>query len=179
MLAYDPATGALTWKRREASTFNVGRYPAERIAARWNSQFAGTPAFTTKTKAGHVYGAIRGRKVYAHRVIWKMMYGVDPVEVDHINGDPGDNRLSNLRNVTHAENGRNMRRPTDNSSGCIGVRWNSDCAKWAAEIQADGRRESLGLFHTFEAAADARRAAEQRLGFHPNHGRNQKETVHV
>lgn len=174
LLAYDPLTGGLTWKHRDPSTFNVGRYPVERIAKRWNSQFAGTAAMTTVSPSGYRYGAIRDEKLYAHRVIWKFAYGSDPDVIDHINGDPGDNRLTNLRSVTHAENGRNVKVPADNSSGRVGVRWNDECGKWRAEIQANGRREYLGSFATFEAAAGARRAAEQRLGFHPNHGRQQE-----
>lgn len=179
LLDYEPETGALAWKPRPAFLFAPGLYPAERLASIWNARFAGEPAFTTTTPSGYHYSSIDSRKVYAHRVIWKLVTGDEPVEVDHINGDPSDNRFTNLRSVSHAENGRNSKLPRDNRSGCIGVHWNSECSKWAAEIRANGQRHYLGLFATREAAAAARKAAERRLDFHPNHGRKTKEDCHA
>lgn len=75
---------------------------------------------------------------------------------DHVNGDGLDNRRSNLRDATTAENGRNRRRQSNNASGFKGVFWNKADRKWRASIGVtDGKRQHLGCFSTPEAAAQA------------------------
>lgn len=107
-----------------------------------------------------------------HRIIWKMVYGVDPPDViDHINGDSRDNRLNNLRAVSQKENARNMKMSRSNTSGHTGVGVDSSGRGWGAHIKVDGKTHRLGTFDTFEEAVAARKTAERRFGFHPNHGR--------
>ena len=170
LLGYDPDTGELRWKARPLSAFRSAQNPLN-AAGSWNAKNAGNIAFTAKSAAGYRVGRIHDRLMYAHRVIWKIVHGVDPIEVDHINGNRGDNRLANLRAVTRTENARNVPRPRNNTSGRIGVTWNADCRKWRAKIGHGATAEYLGLFTTLEEASAARAAAESRLGFHPNHGR--------
>lgn len=88
---------------------------------------------------------------------------------DHKNGNTLDNRRSNLRRATHAQNCRNRKRPRTNTSGYKGVSKQRGCARWKAQIawREDGvhRTEYLGLFPTPEAAARAyNRAARRRFG---------------
>jgi hypothetical protein len=104
-------------------------------------------------------------------VIFKLVYGMEPNEVDHINGDTGDNRLANLRSVDHAINGRNARLSSSNRSGCAGVRWHPPSNKWESRIGVNHKLISLGCHDTFEGAVQARKAAEEQYGFHRNHGR--------
>lgn len=79
--------------------------------------------------------------------------------VDHINGDPLDNRRSNLRLVTHQQNIRNRGGPQANSStGLLGV--SRKRSKWRAYINVDGKQINLGVFDTPEAASEARKEAE-------------------
>lgn len=82
---------------------------------------------------------------------------------DHINGDGLDNRRSNLRPATHAENMRNRRIGSNNTSGFKGVSLNRRTGRWAACIVADGRRNWLGYHATPEAAARAYDAAAREL----------------
>lgn len=105
----------------------------------------------------------------AHRVIWKMVYGHDPDDIDHINGIRSDNRLMNLRNVTRAENLKNLSVSTRNKSGIIGV-----CqarGKWVAQIKINGKTTHVGTFATKTEAARARLIASQKAGYHANHGK--------
>lgn len=63
------------------------------------------------------------RLVPVHRIIWTMMFGKIPDGniVDHIDGDPFNNNISNLRSIPSEENTRNARKRTDNKTGITGV----------------------------------------------------------
>jgi hypothetical protein len=118
-------------------------------------------------RTGNILG---GPTVRAHRVAFVYMYGYEPAQVDHINGDRSDNRLCNLREVTCSDNRRNSARPCNNTSGVIGVS-RAPSGNWIAYIKVGGVMHNLGTHPTLEDAASARKAAEASLGFHPNHGR--------
>lgn len=166
LLAYDSETGVLTWRGRPRELF-VKR----RAWARWNTCFAGKDALATPTIGGYRHGRIFYKQYKAHRVIWALVYGEWPEEVDHINGVRADNRLANLRAVTRSENMRNKKRHRNNTSGVVGVSWDEPDAKWRVQIQAEGCRIHLGLFSDFNAAVAARNKADKQYGFHKNHGR--------
>lgn len=76
-------------------------------------------------------------------------------EVDHIDGNPSNNCLSNLRLCDRAGNNRNQRIRKDNTSGFKGVCWHKVTGKWAATIMADKMARHIGLFSTPEEAAAA------------------------
>jgi hypothetical protein len=79
--------------------------------------------------------------------------------VDHINGDTLDNRRSNLRGATRAQNGHNMGLVATNTSGYIGVSWHKAGRKWETRIKTDGVQLFLGLYDTAIEAAYAHDAA--------------------
>lgn len=107
-----------------------------------------------KRGRGEIFLQIDGHRVAAHRVVFAMTHGRWPQgEVDHINGDPGDNRPENLREVTHSENMWNCARNVRNTSGVKGVSWNRLCQKWEAYVEAHGKRVRLGLHDDLEFAA--------------------------
>lgn len=167
LLDLDPATGALTWKRRDRAFFKSAG-----SCSSWNSRFAETPALNAPDKKGYLVGTILGRDAKAHRVVFAMHHGYWPVgEVDHINGIKCDNRPSNLRDVSPSENRLNQKRPSSNSSGFVGVYFNKDCQKWQAYITIDSRAKYLGVFSNISDAVKARADAEVAHGFHQNHGR--------
>ncbi len=100
-----------------------------------------------------------------------MFYGTWPDEIDHIDGNAGNNRLGNLRSVSHAENMRNRAKQMNNKSGFTGVSWNNRRSRWEAYIKLSGKKVGLGLYDTRDAAVAARVAAEQCAGFSPRHGK--------
>lgn len=170
LLRYEPDTGKLFWKSRTAEMFTVEN--AESFCRGWNSKFSGKEAFTYKSKRGYCVSNISRVLLSAHRVGWAIYYGEHPSgQIDHINGVKTDNRIVNLRDVTHAENARNMAMTPRNTSGVSGVYLHRQTGKWCAQIAAFGKTIGLGLFSEKSDAIIARKAAERVLNYHPNHGR--------
>jgi hypothetical protein len=168
LMSYDPETGKLYWRFRDRSYF-----PDDGTWKMWNTQFADKEAFTSKADNGYYRGAVLGHHDKTHRVGWAIHYGKWPdSHMDHVNGDRSDNRLCNLRVVTPAENCRNMRRSSSNTSGVPGVHWNGKIKKWVAAVKdADGNQIHLGCFTALQDAAFVRKVSELMHGYHPNNGR--------
>jgi len=152
--------------------FSEGFHPRNHQANVWNARYAGAPALASLNNEGYHRGAIFDAMMRAHRVAWAIYYVEWPEhQIDHINGDRADNRIENLRTVTHAENGRNTKLNCRNKSGVSGVDWFPRTKRWRARIVFEQSEKHLGYFEHFEDAVAARKAAEKELNFHPNHGR--------
>ena len=122
---------------------------------------------------GHREIEVKGKQYKAHRLIWLYVYEKFPDgHIDHINGDPLDNRIENLRDVTQQENNKNACKRKDNKSGHTGVCWNKYREKWHAQIKVNGVSTYLGYFNVLEDAVAARQAASVKHGYHANHGRD-------
>lgn len=113
---------------------------------------------------GYIAVSFEGQSYLAHRIIWAMVYGEIPPEIDHINGNRMDNRLSNLMAVNRSGNQHNVSVRKDSSSGVAGVNFCKIHQKWKARIQVNGVRKSLGYFDSLEEAAAARASAKSELG---------------
>jgi HNH endonuclease len=163
LLRYDRKTGRLFWKKRPRRMF---KGMAEQKG--WNTRFAGREAFACLNK-GYKRGMIFGQSIYAHQVIWRMMTGVNPPEIDHVDGNPLNNAWSNLRVAIAGINQRNAKRRRDNSSGQVGVVRRGE--RWIAQIGANGTTNHIGIYDTREEAIAARKGAEIEYGFDPKHGR--------
>lgn len=166
LLDYDSDAGELLWRPRPREMFT-----RDRLWMTWNTRYAGKRALNTIDSHGYAHGRLLDKKHYAHRVILALTNGEWPDEVDHINGDRTDNRLSNLRAVSHQRNMRNRKRATNNTSGVTGVYWSARERAWVAQIGVNGRMRSLGRFANKNDAAAARKSADALHGFHENHGR--------
>lgn len=102
-------------------------------------------------------------RILAHRLAWALHFGRWPDQaIDHINGDRTDNRIANLRLATVAENTRNGKRRSTNTSGYKGVSLTEN-GQWRATIVAGGRQSYLGRFSTAEDAHAAYVKAASRL----------------
>jgi hypothetical protein len=151
-LDYDPATGHFTW-----------RYRPE-MNSSWTTRYTGQRAGCIKE--GYCCIRINGKEYWAHRLVWLYVYGVLPwkgLEIDHINGHKGDNRLKNLRAVTRADNLANAKISARNKSGVKGVGWSKSQEKWQAHICRHRKFTHLGFFKKFDDAVRARRLAEKKL----------------
>jgi hypothetical protein len=90
--------------------------------------------------------------IWMHRIINRTP---DGMETDHVNGDPLDNRKSNLRSCTHAQNLRNQRAQKNRSSKYRGVVFDKENKKWRALIKLSGKRYCLGRYLSEHDAAIA------------------------
>lgn len=169
LVSYDPKTGVLTWKRRQGHHFDVKPVNLPRALSTWNARYAGRE-IKSSTSFGHValhiniYG-IR-RRMMAHRAAWAIVHGEWPEHlIDHVNGDPSDNRISNLRCCTSSENNRNKKITPRNTSGFVGVTFYKRTQQWRAWVKIEGKTKSLGYHDKKADAIAARRAADAEFGF--------------
>ena len=163
-LRYEPETGKLFWMDYDG------------MPKWWLTRYAGKEAFIDRSNYGYLLGSIDGQCYPAHRVIWSLYYGEKPSDcIDHINGTPDDNRIVNLRVVSHQENLKNCSMQSNNTSGITGVHWHKAGNKWQAQIMGNGRRITLGSFDSIEEAAVARKEAATKYGFTERHGTKAEE----
>lgn len=152
LLDYAPDTGIFTWRLRPESCHQ------DRA---WNSRFAGRTAGSVGP-TGYRLIKINGEGHGAHRLAWLYVHGVWAPLIDHINRNPSDNRIANLRPATTSQNIANSKLPRNNTSGHKGVHWDKGVGLWRA--RHGGRRGAggsvyVGSFHSKEAAIEARRKA--------------------
>lgn len=172
VLKYDAETGKLFWKERSTDHFVTRRQSPGHECKRWNSRYAGKEAFTsTNRRWGHRMGFLFGKPYQAHRVIWLLSYGVWPTyQIDHIDGNPANNVISNLRDVPNSVNSKNQKKKATNTSGRTGVQWNAREKKWYARININGRNTHLACSPDKEAMIKVRAAAEVEHGYSARHG---------
>jgi hypothetical protein len=146
LLDYDPDTGRFVWKVTSS-----------------NRAVAGSVAGNTSSY-GYRRINVLGEAYLAHRLAFLWMTGEMPSnQVDHINGQRSDNRWANLRPATNAENGRNIRGNSRNTSGVTGVTRDRRRGVWQAQIKTGGKNITIGRYTDFDEAASARKRAEKEL----------------
>lgn len=131
ILQYDAENGVLMRKLKNGEWMRCGHEP---------------------TSHGRGQVKIDGKNYKTHRLIWLLTYGYMPDFIDHIDRNPMNNKISNLRSVTKSENEHNRGIYKNNSSGYPGVCFNKQENKYQAEITANGKRIYLGRFATAEEA---------------------------
>jgi hypothetical protein len=143
ILDYDPETGALVWKARTTSDAPKQAQHDARI---------GKPAGGLDAK-GYGRLSINNVRFASHRIAFLLGHGREPMgEIDHIDGDRSNNRLSNLREATHAQNQANKPASQISISRMKGVTLHRRTGKWQSQIRDGGKNRYLGLFNTPEQA---------------------------
>ena len=156
LFSYNDESGVLSWKVKLNRSIKVGRE-------------AGTVNKYNKYRIV----TINNKKYMSHRIIWAHVYGFWPSnDIDHINHNRSDNRIENLREVTQKENRRNMSLDVRNKSGVAGVSWSKDINMWSVFIKPYDKNLYLGMFEDKFEAICTRLSANNKYGFHVNHGRN-------
>lgn len=126
-----------------------------------------------KNEKGYKKFTFNYKTYYVHQFVALLYFKDIPkgLEVDHINGNRGDNSIKNLRLVSHQDNTKNQVLRKNNRSGIMGVHLVNK--KWRVRIaNKEGERVHLGMFEDFFEACCARKSAEVRYNYHTNHGRS-------
>lgn len=114
------------------------------------------------------YGRVKidGKLHRTHRLIWLLTHGEWPVnDIDHVDRNPMNNRIENLRAATRSENQHNHRMHKDNTSGYIGATSNKQSNKYLAQIRINGKLTCLGRYATAEEALTAYMCGK--IKYHP------------
>jgi len=146
VLQYDPDKGEFYWRERTGTRVRIG-------------DRAGSFQYSRRSIR------IDGSLYRAARIAWAMYYNIWPplgFEIDHINGDVTDDRIKNLRLVTHAQNTMNNNKRRDNKSGTAGVIRTKE-GNFRAFITIKRAQKNLGTFKTLTAAVSARKTAEKQF----------------
>lgn len=167
-LDYKEETGELFWKERPLEHFSSGKYP-ERNWKAWNSNYSGTQAFKVNNH-GYYSGTLDSTVFLAHRIIYKLIHGVDPDRVLHAKGETLNNCLENISSGSHSLNMLDKKKYKNCKSGVMGVTWHTRDEVWAVRIRINKKETHLGYFDDLQEAIAVRKAAEVQYGYHPNHG---------
>ena len=154
---YDDTLGELIWIKNTHPTKNlIGR-------------IAGGISKRDSNKHIRFFGVL----YRTHHLIWLYCKGTLPkYHIDHKDHNEQNNCISNLREVTSAENNKNQSKRKDNTTGVVGV-WiekRRKSTKYVAEIMVNKKKIHLGTFNTLDEAKLARTNAEYKYDFHINHG---------
>ena len=167
---YDPASGEIFWKLDRP----FEHFKSKRSYQHYLNNRAGKLARSSLNAYGYPVIGIKNKVIAAHLIIYVIMTGRFPTEhVDHIDGDPQNNKWVNLREVTQAVNTRNQRKNSRNTSGFAGVYWAHREKRWASQVTVDGITKRLGTFDSPEEAYKARLnylAMRPDLGYTERHG---------
>ena len=126
LLDCDQSTGLFRWKDGRVDRGSFGGY---------------------RQSDGYLQIKIDGKFYVSHRLVWLVAHGEFPKnQIDHINRDKKDNRISNLRDVKPFENMQNVGMKKHNSSGFKGVSWEKSVKKWRSQLCVNGRRIHIGYY---------------------------------
>lgn len=104
------------------------------------------------TNEGYISVKVNRTTYLVHRLIYLMHYGVMPKQIDHIDGNPANNKIENLREVTGSQNCMNKKISKKNTSGYKNVCFIKKINKWRVQIKFSGKTLSFGCFDNVELA---------------------------
>lgn len=151
-LIYDPETGIFVWLD------SLGGVKLGSVCGHVNNR-------------GYVRITIDGRRHRAHRLAWLYVYGKFPRDqIDHIDGNPSNNKMSNLRECTGSENSQNARIRKDKKLRIKNVYFHKKSGRYRVQVTSNKRRYEKVFDVLEDAAADALRARKEMHGQFARHG---------
>lgn len=146
LLSYSPDTGRFTWIKS-------------------NRGLVGCVAGSMH-HSGYRQIRVQGRVFLEHRLVWAFHHGRMPdTDLDHIDRDKTNNKISNLRRANDVLNSQNKGVARNNKSGVRGVHWHKAQSKWIACIRVNRKLIQLGRFDSLEDAKSCYSAASKK--YHP------------
>lgn len=113
---------------------------------------------------GYVTIIIAGRPYAAARLAWLYVHGSwPPDEIDHIDRDPSNNRITNLRSATRSQNNCNHKVRSDSKTGIKGVHLHKKSGLLQVVVRYNGKRHSVGYYKNKEEAASAYQEAAAKI----------------
>ena len=88
----------------------------------------------------------------AHRLIFMYHFGFMPKIVDHIDGNPFNNKIENLREVSNKQNAQNSKLSKSNTLGYKNVSYKKDIKKYRVRIVINGKETNFGSYDDIELA---------------------------
>lgn len=153
LLDYNPETGEFRHKKRAIEHFSTDHHMRT-----WNTRFAGK-ATGTISAHGYVFLSINSKLYTGHRIAFLIMNGYLPEQVDHINGNRSDNRISNLRPASNNKNQWNTKAKKGTKIGLKGVSEarsrKGKLEGYRARLTHNGKTYYLGVYSTPEKASEA------------------------
>jgi hypothetical protein len=151
--SFEYRDGELYWKVKPSKKISIGKKAGN------------------KREDGYCLTMVNGKRYLNHRLIFLMHHGCLPEFIDHIDGNPSNNKIENLRAAKSTENQHNRKLGKDNTSGVKGVDWHARSKKWMVRIRVNNKRKYFGSFDNLELAGLV--AQEARNKYHrefANHG---------
>jgi hypothetical protein len=155
-LDYEADSGIFRWKRRP-----VEHFLEKSTHDKWNTRWVGKPAGSLN-RDGYRLIRVGSTTFMAHRIAWILTHGEPvPVEIDHRDGNPDNNRITNIRAATRSDNLANNKVRRDSTTGIKGVY--PYRGRFVAVIRRHKKRHILGYFATVQEASAVRQEAAERL----------------
>lgn len=111
---------------------------------------------------------LNGKSYYGHQLAFLYLHGYIPSEIAHFDGNPLNNSIENLSDVSHSSNMKNIKGNRNNKSGFLGIRIANDRSKkYRVSI---GKSGFIKSFYTMEEAVAYRNKLEKENNYHENHG---------
>ena len=114
-------------------------------------------------KDGYCTFRLKGKAYLAHRVIYLMHHGRWPTSLDHIDGNPRNNKIENLRECTVSQNMCNRKIQKNNGHGAKNVFWHKRDKRWVARITLHGKTFTAGSSKDKETAIEIARRVRNDL----------------
>ena len=139
-IKYEPETGFMYWKLSASRYMKKGKM------------------LSSRSEENYRIVKFLGTSYKQHRLAWLLYYKVDPgsMLIDHIDGDKSNNKITNLRLVTHSQNRINTKMRKNNKTGVKGVHFCKRSNRYVASVTFKGKTIYRKYFDCLKSASEAR-----------------------